>query len=171
MGCWATGQTASHISAASRPGPLFVQLFPLPKEWGEGRKSNTGQGAGHCGPNQEFHTPNGTRARIASWAKAQSWLCSQAAGDVRGPTPESCPLPAQRARLQACFGGLSSARVLLAPAGCPATVSRHQTGLKDPSPHHLFPGLISGKYGRDDGPQTLQPPHTQVPIETEHIGF
>lgn len=139
VGYWAAGQTASHISAASLPGPVFVQLFPLPKEWGKGRKSNTGEGAGHCGPNQEFHTPNGTRAPISSWVKAQCWLCSQAAGDIRGPTPESCPISAQGARLQTHFGGLFSAWVLLVPAGCPAMGQQAPNGPQRPLPPPSFP--------------------------------
>lgn len=139
VGRRAAGQTASHISAASLPWPVFVQLLSLPKEWGEGRKSNTGEGAGHCGSNQEFHTPNGTRAPISSWVKAQSWLCSQAAGDLRGPTPEPCPLPAHSVRLQTHFGGLFSAWVLLAPAGCPATGQRAPNGPQRPLPPPSVP--------------------------------
>ena len=54
-----------------------------------------GEGAGHSGPNQEFHTPNGTRplckAPTSSWVKAQSWLCSQAAGDSRGLSLDRAP--------------------------------------------------------------------------------
>lgn len=89
---------ASHISAASLLQPVFVQLFPPPPKSGEGAGSATsGRGQATAGPNQEFHTPNGPRllckTPTSSCIEAQSWLCSQAAGDHRGPSPTRGPGP------------------------------------------------------------------------------
>lgn len=141
------------------PQPVFVQLFP-PPVWGGGRKNHIGEAAG---PNQEFHTPIGTRPLCkphiqSSWGKAQSWLCSQAAEDRRAPTLGHVP-----AQFQGLGSKLAHCRAvtgwsLASPSWVPAESQQAPSGPQRASSHGPFPGLISGGVGREDGPQTHQPP-------------
>lgn len=170
LGCWTDG--ILHLSCLPA-WPVFVQLFSLPQVWGGGRKSNIGEGADYCGPNQEFHTPKGTgpfAKPTSSWVKAQSWLCSQAAGDFRGPSLDGNPSQL-RGLGSKCFGGLCCAWVLPAPAGCSAEGQQAPNGLQRPLLNCPFPGLIIGRCWSGYGPQILQLPCAGSPSETEHMRF
>lgn len=170
-GVWAPEQPAAHISAASTPGPVFVQLFPLPQAPRGGRKRSRGEGAGHSGPNQEFHTPKGTRplckAPLTSWGEAQSWLCSQAAGDHGGPHSGRAPSPFRGLGSRLSLEGFC-AWVLPAPAGCPAAEDQQAPNGPQRTLHCPFPGLISGRVGGDVGPDTSASARW-APSETEHM--
>lgn len=158
MGCWAAGQTESCISAASLPGPVFVQLFSLPQVWGGGRKSNIGEGADYCGPNQEFHTPRGPAPLQSPHVQlGESPKLALFTGFWGFQGPHSGRYPSQLRGLGSkCFGGLFCAWVLPAPAGCSAEGQQAPNGLQRPLLNCPFPGLIIGRCWRGYGPQILQ---------------
>lgn len=138
-----------------------MQLCPLPHVWGGAGRATLGRGQAAAALIKNFTPPMGRtgplcRAPTSSWVKAQSRLCSQPAGEPRGPHAGPCPRPpVRRTGLNLASEGSSVPGSYLPRQGAPLRASRHQPGLVDPSSRCPFPGLISGRGWRGCGPQTL----------------
>lgn len=168
------------ISPASPPGPVFVQLFPLPHHpvQGGGRKRSGGDGAGHSGPNQEFHTPKGTgplgnpppAPHHPAGGRPKAGFVHSLPGTTGAPL-RTVPHPLSRA--EGCAPD-SLWRAFCAgfcwpPLGAPPKASRHHMGLKEPSVALSQALSVGGWEGR--WAQTLRPPPAGLPVRRSTCDF